>query len=746
MASTGSEVGVARSETDQQKRRDPIRSVALVMIVVSVLWRAQIAARGYLAADDYVLITQSAESPLTPGFLLTLYNNHFMPGGRLLTWLVTDALGLTYWPYVLLMAAGQAVLAVAFYRLLRTLLRPSRLLLVPLGMFLFSPLTLEATSWWAVGANMLPMQLSMVLALGAQLKYVRTRRKRHLLSLVLSVLLGLLFFEKALLVVPLVFLFTVCFFTEGGPIRSVLTALRRWWPSWLVLTALVGAFAGVYLLRSESSLRRPESLGEVLSFLTQLFGSTLVPGLLGGPWGWLGAGDGAAVVAPPELGRWIAWSVFAALVILTVKRDRRASRSWVLFGSYLVLVAALLAATRLGSVYSGVAGGVPRYVSDAVVVACICIGVALVGIARPTPAGGEPADGESTPLAGTPEPHVEPEPAASETARRAPDSHTKSEQVPGATGSVVTAYSSRGGVIHAEAPDDPDLAPAEEPPTASGPTLATGPAAGPDPVVEPAPRTGPEPTGERAPEATATSPGRGRERQAPAPPPVDWLGPVPERYREVVSAGLALLLVAAMFGTVWTTSRYGDEWAKKYGRSYLDTARIELASAPPGTVFFDTPVPGGVVPELSWPYNLQSRFFAAAGSRPEFVHETENASVLDDLGRIQVATIHGSSIVPGPQAGCGYLVPAGQTARMPLDKPRDDWFWIVRIGYLSSADGTAVLRLGAGTHTFPVKKGLNQRFFEISGGDDAVELTVLGPGLTLCTNEITIGNLTPKPE
>ncbi|MER7334445.1 MULTISPECIES: hypothetical protein [unclassified Micromonospora] len=655
MASTGTEVREAPDGTGDTGgaggvvRADPIRSVALALIALSVLWRAHIASRGYLAADDYVLITQSTESSLTPGFLLTLYNNHFMPGGRLLTWLVTDAVGLTYWPYVLLMAAGQAILSVAFYRLLRTLLRPSRLLLVPLGMFLFSPLTLEATSWWAVGANMLPMQLAMVLALGAQLKYVRTGRRRHLLSLALSVLLGLLFFEKTLLVVPLVFLFTVCFFADGGPVRATLTTLRRWWPSWLTLTALVGAFAAVYLVRSESSLRRPESVGELLSFLTQLFGSTLVPGLLGGPWGWLGAGDGAPVVAPPELGRWIAWVAFGALVVLTVRRDRTAGRAWVLLGAYLILVAALLGATRLGSVFSAVAGGVPRYVSDVVVVAAICVGIALVGIARPTPADPDP------------EPPGQP-------AR--------------------------------PAPADPD----PEPPTR------------PDPTTE------------------------------PAPPQPDWLGPVPARYREVVTAGLLLLLVAAMFGTAWTTSRYSDEWALKYGRSYLDTARIELASAPPGTVFFDAPVPGGVVPNLSWPYNLQSRFFAAAGARPEFVHETENASVLDGLGRIQVATIQGSSIRPGPQEGCGYLVAAGQTVRMPLDSPRDDWFWVVRIGYLSSADGTATLRLGQGSHTFPVTKGLNQRFFEISGGGDAVELTVTGTDMTLCTNEIAIGNPAPKPE
>lgn len=51
---------------------------------------------------------------------------------------------MVYWPYVLLMALGQAILGIAFLRLLRRLLRPSWLLLLPLGALMFSPLTLEA--------------------------------------------------------------------------------------------------------------------------------------------------------------------------------------------------------------------------------------------------------------------------------------------------------------------------------------------------------------------------------------------------------------------------------------------------------------------------------------------------------------------------------------------------------------------------------------------------------------------------
>ncbi|MGW4497106.1 hypothetical protein ACWENR_00580 [Micromonospora sp. NPDC004336] len=629
MALTESEVTARRDESGlfgDWVRADPVRAIGIAMIVFSLAWRAQVASRGHLAVDDWVLISRAAEADLTPGFLLTLYNNHFMPAALLITWLVTRVVGLAYWPYVLLMTAGQAVLAVAFFRLLRTLVRPGLALLVPLAVFLFSPLTLEAGTWWAVGVNMVPMQLAMVLAVGAQLRYARTGRRRHLVSLALAVVLGLLFFEKALLVVPLVFLLTACLLVGGPPVPAVWETVRRYWPSWAVLTGVSLAFAGLYLTRSESSLRRPDSLGEVLSFLWQLLSSTVVPGLLGGPWGWMAAGDGAPVTAPPELARWLSWAVFVALVVVTVRMRRVAGRAWVLLGAYLALVATLLGATRLGSVYSDVAGSVPRYVSDVVVVAALCIGVALLGLAAP--AAGSAVDGGPR-------------------------------------------------------PGDPD---------------------------------------------------------AGDPPPPAFL----TRYRETVSTVLVVVLIAGGLGAAWSTARYGDEWAVKRGHAFLETARSELAAAPPGTVFLDLPLPGDVVPGLSAPYNRQSKFFQALADGPVFVTGAEEPSVFDDRGRIAPVRVDGPAVRPGPVEGCGYQLVGGRTVRMPLTAPRDDWFWVVRIGYLSSADTTVTFRLGDSVREIPVRQGLHQYFFEFTGGGDTVELTVPERGVTICTDEVVVG--TPMPQ
>ncbi|MFC4146838.1 hypothetical protein ACFO0M_11305 [Micromonospora mangrovi] len=360
-------------------RADKVRAVAFALIVVSVAWRAGIATRGWFSQDEFVIAAQALASDLTVDHLLRTFNNHLTPGGLLVAWLMVRAAGFATWPWVLLLAAGQAALGVAFYRLLRDLLRPGWGLLIPLCMLLFSPLTLEATSLWMVGLLMLPVLLAMVLAVAAQVRYVRTGRLRHLVAVVGWVVFGLFFDSKALLIVPLLFLLTACLFATGGPARTLLATVRRHWPAWLALAVVTAGYLVLYLSRPMGALRGPRSFGEVLAFLGDLIGVTLVPGLLGGPWRWTYAGDGPPLADPYDVTMWLSWAVLLTLVVVTVRWRPSALRAWTLLLAYVAMVAALFASTRLGSVLSPLAGLVPRYVADVVVVAAICVGVALLG-------------------------------------------------------------------------------------------------------------------------------------------------------------------------------------------------------------------------------------------------------------------------------------------------------------------------------------------------------------------------------
>ncbi|RSM59858.1 hypothetical protein DMB66_26870 [Actinoplanes sp. ATCC 53533] len=379
-------------------RIDPVDAAAAVLITLSVLWRASITRRGFLTYDDFPIIAQADEFGLRVGHLFGLYNNHFMPAGRLITYVIERLTGYEYWPYATLMLLGQAAVSVAFYRLLRFLLPAGWALLVPLCLFLFNPMTLEISAWWAVGVNMLPLQFAMIIAVGAQVRYLRSGERRHLATLALAVAAALLFFEKAVFIAPLVFLVTLCLYAPGGPVRAVLVTVRRWWPAWAMLTGISVFFLAAYLAMSTGSSLRPTNAAEVGTFLRQFFGESLTPGLLGGPWTWLHAGDGTPVAAPTRTAQWISWALVAALVAVTIRFRRWvAVRAWILLALFSALAAGLIAATRLGSTMGGVAGLVPRYLGDVLLVAALCVGVAVCGLRR-LDEPGEPAAATPPPL------------------------------------------------------------------------------------------------------------------------------------------------------------------------------------------------------------------------------------------------------------------------------------------------------------------------------------------------------------
>nr|WP_247662466.1 hypothetical protein [Micromonospora sp. U21] len=589
----------------------------MALIVVSVAWRAGLATRGWFSQDEFVIAAQVLDTRLDADYLLRTFNNHLMPGGLLVAWAMVRAAGFVSWPWVLLLAVGQAAVGIALYRLLRDLLRPGWGLLIPLCLYVFSPLTLEVSSLWLVGLLVLPVQLALVLAVAAHVRYVRTGRLRHLVVVALWVVFGLLFDTKALLIVPLLFLLSVFLFTSGGAWRSLVTAIRRHWPAWLVLGVLSGAYLAFYLTRPARELDEPTSVGQVLSFLGDLVGDTVVPGLLGGPWRWTYAGDGPPLVYPYDVAKWLSWAVLVALVVVTVRLRPSAGRAWLLLVCYLGLVATLFAVTRLGGPLGPLVGIIPRYVADVMLVAAICVGVALLGTR--------------------------------------------------------------------DANED-DVA------------------------------TWPVPTVLREPGAFA-----------------------------VGLVSMIVLLATIGVGTLWSTARFGDNWSTKHGREYLATAQAELAAAPPGTVFLDATVPDRVVAGYFWPDNLQSHFFRPADRRPTFVTEAEKPSMFDENGRIRPVAVQGRKILPGPVPDCGHLAESGRPARIPLDGYLEEWPYVLHFGYLSSGDSTAVVRLGNAAREITLRRGLNEVFFLLEGAGSAVEVTIQGPAVGVCTNLLTVGRAVPAP-
>jgi hypothetical protein len=181
------------------------------------------------------------------------------------------------------------------------------------------------------------------------------------------------------------------------------------------------------------------------------------------------------------------------------------------------------------------------------------------------------------------------------------------------------------------------------------------------------------------------------------------------------------------------------------GREYLATVQAELAVAPRNEVFFDAVVPDWVMPALSAPDNLQSRMFRLLDPRPQFVTAAENPRMFNNEGHIRPVQIDGVMNRPGPEPNCGYKASGGRPARIELQKDAHVWRWAIRIVYLSGGDAPATVYFGGTTTRFQIRHGVNQIMLIVGGGGEYVDLTILDPNITACTNEVTVGTAKPQP-
>ncbi len=372
--------GTSDVETSPRGRVSPslLRNLAIAMILLQAGWRTVIALKGYYTGDDFVFTSLASTQPLDWSYLMRVHVGHLMPGGFALAWGLDKVAPLSWPAVVLTTTVIQLLASFSVWAMLRTLFGHRVAILIPLALYLFSPLTLDSYTWWAAALNHVPLQLFMALAVLCHVRWVRERSPKWLVGSVGSFVLALCFFEKAVLILPLLFALTAWFLVDGsGWFKGILGTLRRdflAWGSYVVIS--VGY---IVLYRSLSTFEfdtSPPKTGS-LELAQNVIGTTFVPSLLGGPWRWLPLGMPGGAADPPSLAKWISWEIVAALIVVSLLVRKRAGRAWILLGLYLLADVALLSIGRLAWI-GPVIGQSSRYVADALVPACIVVGLAFL--------------------------------------------------------------------------------------------------------------------------------------------------------------------------------------------------------------------------------------------------------------------------------------------------------------------------------------------------------------------------------
>ncbi|MBD8506339.1 hypothetical protein HT102_07580 [Hoyosella sp. G463] len=352
---------------------------ALAIIATALLLRGWVLHEGYFYWDDFILASRAArEAPWSAELLLASHDGHVMPLAFLVTWIVTAASPLGWGLAAASVLVLQALALAAVLRMLIILVGWRPILLVPLAWFALGPLTLPAMAWWSAALNALPLQAAMAWVVGDAVLYARTGHRRWLASSVVVLLVGLGFFEKAI-VVPAVALAALLLWsraTGAGP-----GALRRTWPMWLAQGLVLVAWLPFYYLAGARDASW-DGLASYPRFLARAITDGVVPALVGGPWRWERWQPSTPWADPPVVLVVVAVAAVAGGVVLAA---RRRQSSLLVLGSAGLYVAATLvpvAAVRGGS---GTAIEIVlslRYLADSAVVIAIAMALVLVAPRR----------------------------------------------------------------------------------------------------------------------------------------------------------------------------------------------------------------------------------------------------------------------------------------------------------------------------------------------------------------------------
>ncbi len=135
------------------------------------------------------------------------------------------------------------LLAAASFAMLRMLLtifgrRPG--ILIPLGIFLFCPLTLAGADWWSVAIEILPLEAATFMAVDAHVRYLRNGRLRTATAAAAWLAVGMAAMEKGAVVPLLLLALTVAYFVPR--LRDV----RRYWRAWAIYGGVLACYVAVF--------------------------------------------------------------------------------------------------------------------------------------------------------------------------------------------------------------------------------------------------------------------------------------------------------------------------------------------------------------------------------------------------------------------------------------------------------------------------------------------------------------------
>jgi hypothetical protein len=376
-------LAVQRAATGSARwvRTNPVILAAVALIVAQLGWKAYLLSHFYFRQDDFLLLDRALSRGLSLNYLFSFSGGHLRPAGLVVFWLVTRLSPYNWLLASIVTIAALAAAGVLMLRLLLILFGSRPAILIPLIIFLFTPLTLAGLSFWTTVTDWLPLQLTMLAATYSHVRYVRSGRVGHVVVAAAWLGAGLLFDVQGALVPLLLFGLTSAYLVPGrwpAAAGRTLRSFRRAWTIYGVLTAGYLVLFFIELQRSSQQPVSPRDVSSVLSLAATMLRVGFVPVAVGGPWRWFVPGGDYGLAAETPVLTQFTWVLAALIVGASLWYRRHALRSWLIVAGWLLLADfAPVAIARLTEYPASLLGADTYYLADSAPVLAVCVGLAF---------------------------------------------------------------------------------------------------------------------------------------------------------------------------------------------------------------------------------------------------------------------------------------------------------------------------------------------------------------------------------
>jgi hypothetical protein len=373
----------------------------VLLVLLQLGFRGWALAGSWFYFDDIAFMSRAMNQPLDASYLLESYGGHLMPAGFLVVHALTKVAVYQWEPWAALLLALQALAGLGMLRLLLSLFGRRALVLALLAGYLAYVFTLSAGIWFAAGINQLPMQVALVFGLHAHVEYLRHRRTRSLVAAMAWTVGGLLFYEKSLLLLGIYAIVGFGWFAAGAFTERLKHLWNGYRPGVLAYGALGVGYLALYVGFGLDFSPGNAQTQPLSTIVYNLVGTTLLPGLVGGPLAWQPLGVGA-FGDPSQAVVLVSWVAFVALVMHAQRTRTKSRRAWALLAFTSVCNVVLLASARANVVGPDIAREY-RYQTESGALFVLGVGLAFLPLlgateeneprpeVEPAP-GAEPAD------------------------------------------------------------------------------------------------------------------------------------------------------------------------------------------------------------------------------------------------------------------------------------------------------------------------------------------------------------------